>query len=149
AQAIRVPGISAPLDIFYDHGGVPHIRAATQLDAYFGQGFATARDRLWQLDLIRRTASGRLAECFGPRSLAGDRFQRTLGLAALPRQKQALLEPEVLARLEAYARGVNAGAGCQPLPLEFTILGTHPEPWSVTDILLCAEFRSVVNASWR
>ncbi len=146
---VTIEGLSGPVDVFHDRVGVPHIRARSQMDAYFAQGYVVGKARLWQLDLYRRTASGRLAECFGASALAGDRFQRALGLLHLARAKTAMLEPDVAERLEAYARGVNRAAETLPQPLEFRLLGTEPEPWTVSDALLCAELRAVLNASWR
>jgi penicillin G amidase len=141
---------SAPrVEILYDRGGVPHVRAASQLDAYFGQGYATAADRLWQLDLFRRTATGRLAECFGARASGGDRFQRTLAIEYLVQRMPAQLDDDARARIDAYCAGVNAWAERHPLPPEFDILAIDFEPWTVLDVLRCGVLRSIVNASWR
>jgi penicillin amidase len=136
-------------EILYDRGGVPHVRADSQLGVYFGQGYATAADRLWQLDLFRRTATGRLAECFGGRALGGDRFQRSLAIEFLVARMPDQLAPDARARIDAYCEGVNAWVESHPLPPEFDILSIAFEPWTVLDVLRCGVLRSIVNASWR
>jgi penicillin amidase len=146
---VRPVTASASVEILYDAGGVPHVRAASQLDAYFGQGYATAADRLWQLDLFRRTAVGRLAECFGRAAVGGDRFQRSLAIEALVQPMPAQLAADVRARIDAYCAGVNAWVAAHPLPPQFDILATRFEPWTVLDVLRCGVLRSIVNASWR
>lgn len=149
ASRQRSPGLRADVEVLYDRVGVPHIRAGALLDAYHAQGHVTAEARLFQLDLFRRTAGGRLAEWFGARALAGDRFQRTLGLARLAARRTAELSPPAAERLAAYACGVNHAAAATPLPLEYDVLGVGFEPWSITDSLLCVELRAILNASWR
>src|SRR6188474_1929887 len=76
----RVQGVSAPTDILRDRYGIPHIFAASAQDASFALGFVHAQDRLWQMEMSRRIASGRLAEIVGPGALETDRFLRTLGV---------------------------------------------------------------------
>ncbi|MEI6137075.1 MAG: penicillin acylase family protein [Chloroflexota bacterium] len=76
---LRVEGISAPIEIVRDHHGVPHVFAQTSADALFGQGVVHAQDRLFQMDLLRRVAAGRLSEVAGDRTLTSDRFMRRLG----------------------------------------------------------------------
>lgn len=139
----------AQVEILYDRGGVPHVRAASVSDAYFGQGYATAADRLWQLDLFRRTATGRLAECYGAPALGGDRFQRSLAVEYLVERMPDQLAADVRARIDAYCDGVNAWVERHPLPPEFDILTIDFEPWTVLDVLRCGVLRSIVNASWR
>lgn len=140
---------SDDIEVLFDRAGVPHIKAESQNAAYFGQGYVTASQRLWQLDLFRRTAAGRLAECFGTRALPGDRFQRSLALELLIKRAVPQLAPDVSARIEAYCRGVNQFVEHNPLPPEFDILSLEPEPWAVEDVLRCAGLRSIVNASFR
>lgn len=135
--------------VLFDRAGVPHVRADSQLGAYFGQGYVVASERLWQLDLFRRTAAGRLSECFGPRALAGDRFQRSLALEHFIKMSVPRLAPDVRARVDAYCAGVNRFVEKNRLPPEFDVLGIEPEPWTVEDVLRCGALRSIVNASWR
>src|SRR5690348_2425299 len=108
SQEARIPGLSAPVDITYDADWVPRIRAATELDAAAALGFAHARDRMFQMDLMRRAASGRLSEIAGAATLPIDRMMRTLGLRHEAVANLAALPAGTLAMLEAYARGVNA-----------------------------------------
>src|SRR3970040_2026636 len=77
---ITLEGLSAPVEVLRDRWGVPHIYAQDMLDLSFAQGFVHAQDRLWQMELNRRTAAGRLSEIFGPVTLDPDRFLRTIGV---------------------------------------------------------------------
>src|SRR5690242_15593316 len=80
-QTAAIPGLSAPVSITIDQDGVPRIRAASENDAAAALGFLHARDRMFQLELVRRSASGRLSELVGPQTLPFDREMRVLGLA--------------------------------------------------------------------
>ncbi len=137
------------VEVFIDRGGVPHVLGQTQRAAYFGQGYVAASARLWQLDLLRRTATGRLAECFGSRALTGDIFQRTLGLERLVQRAAPLVSEDARERMVAYCDGVNLYTERNKLPPEFDILSIEPEPWTPEDVLRCAALRSIVNASFR
>jgi penicillin G amidase len=139
------PGV----EILHDAGGVPHVRGRTLRDAYVGQGYATAAARLWQLDIFRRTATGRLAECFGRRALGGDRFQRSLAVDHLVKRMEGQLAVDARERIDAYCEGVNLWTEMNPWPPEFDILGATPEPWTHRDVLRVGVLRSIVNASWR
>jgi penicillin amidase len=132
----RLPGLEAPVTIDYDSLGVPVIRAANDRDLDFAQGYAHARDRRFQMELIRRNAAGRLAEVFGPRALPLDREKRRLGYAAVVDSAARLMAPDLRAHLEAYARGVNAWDANHPAPPEFLVLAIPREPWRVQDCLL-------------
>ena len=136
--AVTVPGLSAPVTIQRDAHGVPHLRAASLDDLLLAQGFVTAQDRLWQMDTLRRHASGTLAEILGPSLLAHDRLQRTLQLRAAADRAIATLPPDQLHLLEQYAAGVNAVMALQRahLPLEFRLLRYEPAPWTPRDTLL-------------
>jgi|GEM_PF-7637 len=135
---LNIDGLTAPIEIARDPRGVPHIFAIDSADANFALGFVHAQDRLWQMEAMRRFASGRLSEIVGPRTLKTDRLMRTLGFARLVERQYALLSPEARTVLDRYAAGVNAwimqhrGA----LPAEFQILGFEPEAWKPTDSLL-------------
>jgi penicillin G amidase len=106
----RLPtaGISAPVDVFRDAGGVPHIRARSETDAFFALGFVHAQDRLAQMLWLLRLARGRSAEIVGPEGLPADRLARILDLRGLAESKFAELDRGTRALLVAYARGVNA-----------------------------------------
>jgi len=130
--------VGAKATVERDALGVPHITAATIEDALFLQGYATAQDRLWQMDVLRRVAAGRLAEVLGPAALEADREARRLRTERVAEQNAALLPAADRAVLAAYARGVNAFLETHrdKLPLEFSLLRYDPRPWSVKDSLL-------------
>ncbi len=135
---LTVNGLNTPVTVQRDARGVPHIRAASLDDLVFAQGFVTAQDRLFQMDLLRRHAAGELAEVIGSSLLEHDRIQRTLQLRAAADRAVSALPPEQLRYLEAYARGVNASIEVQRshLPLEFKVLRYQPASWSARDSLL-------------
>jgi len=138
AGQLQVGGLGAPVDIVRDHEGVPHIFARSEADAYFALGFVHAQDRLWQMEMNRRIAAGRLAEILGKDALDADSFLRTLGVRRSAERQFANLDPAAQAALTHYAQGVNAfltgrhGA----LPVEFLLTGAPaPEPWTPADSL--------------
>jgi len=146
-----VPGLSAPVRIGIDADGIPRITAQTALDGAAGLGFVHARDRLFQMELMRRAASGRLSELAGASTLRLDRFNRVLGLRRRAEAEVATLEPDTRAMLEAYARGVNAwiaARGRFAAP-EFVAIG-RPEPWTVADSLLWGKTMALyLSGNWR
>lgn len=129
----RAPGLTAPVTIERDRLGVPRIIAATWKDALFGQGFATAEDRLWQMDLHRRAALGRLSEIVGPQTLESDRLMRLLGMPRIARQIVEEMSAEERAAAESYSAGVNHFIAHGALPLEFRATRHRPEPWEPAD----------------
>jgi penicillin amidase len=130
---LHVAGIAAPVTIRRDKRGIPHIDASNESDLFFGEGFACAQDRLWQIDLLRRTAEGKLSEIVGPAALGIDRYMRQVGLSAAAQHDATVLRGQARRDLEAYAAGVNAAAATRPLPLEFRLLQYHPQPWVPAD----------------
>jgi len=96
---MRLKGLTGPVEIVRDRWGIPHISAREPLDAYFGQGFCHAQDRLWQMELTRRLASGRLSEVFGKEALDVDRFQRRVGLHRAAQQFYFFLGGGTVSRL--------------------------------------------------
>jgi penicillin G amidase len=106
--SLVVAGVDAPVALVRDRRGVPHVRAASEPDAWFALGFAHAQDRLGQMLWLRRVANGRSAELIGADGLASDRVARTLDLAGLARRDAAQQGPTARRALEAYAAGVNA-----------------------------------------
>jgi len=134
--SLKLTGLHAPVDIVRDHDGVPHIYAKDSDDAFYALGFVHAQDRLWQMEMNRRIAAGRLAEILGPGALDTDRFLRTLGVARNAAGIWNHLAPDAREALEAYARGVNAfiDSHGQALPPEFYLTGAPaPEHWKPTD----------------
>lgn len=124
-------GLEQPVEILRDSLGVPHVWAASPADAVFAQGYLHAADRLWQLEMFRRVAQGRLSELFGEETLDADRFLRALGLGRAGRE--TAISEETRALVEAYARGVNAAmAGWRGLlPPEFVLLRAGFESWEL------------------
>src|SRR5581483_736633 len=145
----RIQGIEAPVEIRRDRWGVPHIRAATRRDLWFGEGFCHGQDRLWQIDLYRRIGSGRLSEIAGRAGLKTDRFLRTLGLRRAAEREAAALEPGLLSELEALCAGVNAAAADRPLPAELQLLRLPFEPFEPADVLTLTKLLSFgLSTNW-
>jgi len=134
---LRLPGLSAPVSVVRDHAGFPHLTGATSADLFRAQGYVVAQDRLWQMDFFRRVGAGRLSEVLGAATLDVDRFARTIGWRRAAQKELATLPADSRAALQQYADGVNAFLDTQAdaLPLEFTILGYKPEPWTPLDIV--------------
>ena len=133
----RLSGLSAPVLVRRDAVGVPHLRAASLGDLMRAQGYVTAQDRMWQMDLLRRRAEGQLAEAFGEPALLADRDIRTLGLGEAARRTLPRLPPDLRALVDAYTEGVNAwlSAHADALPLEFRLLRYTPRRWEPVDTL--------------
>ncbi len=145
---IQVAGLSAPVTVMRDGQGVPHISAANLEDLFFAQGYVTAQDRLWQIDWLRRSAAGELAEVVGSAALEHDRQQRILGLRAASERTLQELSPEDRSHFEAYARGLNAfiETHVDRLPLEFRLMRYRPKAWSAVDsVLIGAEMAQELN----
>lgn len=145
-----VAGLSAPIEIVDDRWGVPHIRAATKADAFFGQGYVVARDRLFQIDLTHRREMGRLAEAFGGAFAEHDATARLFHYRGDVGAELARVPDEVRACVAAYVAGINARIAeveRDPtlLPLEYRILGVMPLPWELRDLVV-ARGSSMGNA---
>lgn len=137
---LAVPGLGHPVEITRDGRGIPHVEAESELDAYFGLGFAHAQDRLAQMVWLRRTARGRAAELAGRSALPADRLARTLGLARDAEAQAGRLDPATRALLNAYAAGVNAHiarirSGELAPPLALRRVDAALEAWTPTDSL--------------
>ena len=142
---VSVPGLSAPVEVLRDEWGVPHIYAENEHDLFFTQGYVHAQDRLWQMEMNRRIGSGTLSAILGESTLSIDRFMRTLGLRQAAERDLVSADEEMRLLLQAYADGVNAyvEAHQDRLPLEFTVLGVDPEPWTPVDTLNWAAVMSL------
>ena len=129
---IRIPGLQRPVTVLRDRWGVPHIFAETQDDLFLAQGFVAAQDRLWQLEIWRRTGEGRLAEIAGPEAVERDRFARLLRYRGDLEAEYASYAPDAKRIVESFVRGVNAEieASRDRLPIEFQLAGVRPEPWT-------------------
>lgn len=130
----RIPHLHGPVDVRYDARGVPHIFATTEEDVYRALGYVVARDRLFQLDIQTRAASGRLTELVGAQALQLDQSPRLLGMPRAAERKIAALDPNGSSRriLDAYADGVNAYIDSltpPEYPIEYKLLNARPERW--------------------
>ncbi|MCC6341672.1 MAG: penicillin acylase family protein [Bryobacterales bacterium] len=148
---LKMP-LGGPARIVRDALGVPHITASSVEDALFLEGYAHAQDRLWQMDALRRLAAGELAEIAGPAALESDQESRRLLMRRTAASHYASLPAGERAQFAAYARGVNHFLETHrgDLPVEFTLLGYDPKPWSVLDSMLAAMqmFRGLTT-SWK
>src|SRR5262249_3029003 len=154
---IAVSGLTAPVSVVRDTHGVPHLTAVSLNDLFLAQGYVTAQDRLWQMDMTRRFAGGELAEILpaatapapapsrstsAPRTTTSwvdiDKQQRIMRLRAVAERVTAQLPARDRDFFEAYARGVNTfiEEHRDTLPVEFRILGYAPRPWTAADSVL-------------
>ncbi len=150
-QRLAVPGLGHAVAISFDAVGVPRIEAASAEDAAAALGFVHARDRMFQMELMRRVGSGRVSEIAGRAALPLDRMMRTLGLRARAEAAYPMLPPPDRRLLDAYARGVNAEIAARGrfIAPEFLLLG-RPEPWTPTDSLLWGRLMALsLGANWR
>ena len=136
----KISGLSARVTVSRDGHGVPTIDAASFEDLFFAQGYVTAQDRLWQMDVMRRFAAGEISEILGADFLQHDREQRILELRVAAQKALEVSSAQNRAHFEAYARGVNAYVASHRdrLPVEFRILRYSPRPWAPEDSTLIA-----------
>ncbi|MFC7442778.1 penicillin acylase family protein [Laceyella putida] len=151
---VKLPGLRFPVTVTRDSQGVPHIEATNQHDLYMAQGYVTAQDRLFQMDLSRRMASGQLSEVLGKAALKKDRFFRTLGLRRAAELSYNAYSPEAKHVLSAYAKGVNAymneAKQHHRLPIEFTFIGYEPRPWTPIDSLTIGKYMAYdLGGKWK
>ncbi len=150
---ISVPGLTKPVTVRRDERGIAYIEAANDDDLYFAQGYITATDRLWQMDLLRRNVRGEMAEIFGEAVLGEDKRHRTFGTGQVVEETAKHLPPNLSKALTAYANGVNAYIDSltdQTMPAEFRLLQYKPRHWTPADSLcvgkLLAEY---LSNSWQ
>ncbi len=156
AEATRqlvVAGLKSAVTIRRDARAVPYVEASNEEDLYFAQGYVTASDRLWQMDLLRRTGRGELAEIFGRDVLEEDKRRRVFGFAKLSEESVQHLSPPMRLSYEAYARGVNAYIASltdETLPMEFRLLRYKPRPWRPADSIIVGKiFSETLSTSWQ
>jgi penicillin amidase len=134
--AARLPGLKAPASVEFDGFGVPAISARSRRDAFLVLGFVMGRDRLFQMDLARRSATGTLSEILGEATLDWDRWHRVMGFERVAAEVLGSLPEDQREVLAGYAEGVNrAMAEFKVLPFEFLLLGYSPRPWRAEDSL--------------
>jgi penicillin amidase len=136
---IALKGLRDSVEIIRDRWGVPHIYARNIDDLFFAQGFVQAQDRLWQMEMYRRTYEGTLSEIMGPDYVRHDRLVRLLNFRGPFNDREwKHYHPEGRRIFDAFANGVNAfiaNAG-DKLPIEFKLTGIKPQPWTATVALL-------------
>jgi len=132
----NLPGLGADVEVLFDSAGVPHIAAQSDTDAFAALGYLHARDRLWEMETLRRAAEGRLAEILGAAALDADRYFRGLDIPRAAHRSSTLLPPESRALVDAYRRGVNRwiAAHARPLGPEFLLLRFTPELWTTEQL---------------
>lgn len=140
AETVRVNGLKHPVEILVDRWGVPHVYAKDFDDAFFGQGFNAARDRLFQIDLWRRRGLGELSEMLGPKYVEQDKAARLFLYRGDMEEEWAAYGPKAKQMASAFAAGINAYVdwlGREPgrLPKEFKLLGYRPTTWLPSDIV--------------
>lgn len=137
---LSVKGLNNDVQIYRDEFGVPHIVAQNEHDLFFAQGYTHAQDRLWQMDMVRRLAQGRVSEILGDRTVDFDKLFRTIGLSQIAEVIEQSLHPESRQLLTAYAEGINAFMhdNLHRLPIEFDVLNYRPEPWEPKHSIMVA-----------
>lgn len=135
-ERVSVTGLTAPVEVLWDEWGVPHIFASNEADLAFGLGWAVARDRLFQLVLLKHISQGRIAELFGHNAVATDRLFRTMDFHGQGKRMSALASAPVRRGVEAYTAGINAYAAQLGgrLPIEFALLRLDWEPLAADDL---------------
>ncbi len=130
---VDLEGLSAPVTVFRDSMGIPHIYASNEEDLYRTAGYVMAQDRMWQMDLMRRITTGRLSEVLDPGLVEADQLFRALDFPKKSRMVMAQTDPAILRCVEAFSNGVNQyiTQNQKKLPFEFTMLAYQPEPWEM------------------
>ena len=153
STTLVVSGLREQVTVRRDERGIPYIEATNDEDLYFAQGYVTASDRLWQMELLRRTVRGELSEIFGQATLADDKRHRMFGFARVLDETVIHLPANLNIVLNAYAKGVNAFIDSrtdQNLPPEFTILQFKPRHWAPADSLGIGKLLSeYLSLSWQ
>jgi penicillin amidase len=143
---ITLQGLKEPVEVLYDDYGVPHIYAQNEEDAYYALGYVHAQDRLFQMEMIRRAASGRLSEILGPKLFKTDKLFRTLGINKFAKEQAEKFLSADTANFQkgalAYQKGINQFIKTGKTPLEFTIIGIPKEEFKPEDIYLAVGFMS-------
>ncbi len=134
---LAIAGLEQPVRVVRDRWGVPHISARTEADLFFAQGFVQAQDRLFQMDLWRRSAQGRLSEVLGPNFAERDAMTRRVQFHGDMAAEWAGYGRDVKRIAEAFVGGVNAWVAIaqRDLPEEFVVAGWPPELWKPEDLL--------------
>lgn len=153
ADKLQLPGLRSEVTVRKDARGISYIDAANDEDLYFAQGYITASDRLWQMDLMRRLARGETAEIFGERTLDEDKRWRRFGFSQIADDSLQYLSPTLRNALDSYAKGVNAYIATlddKTLPVEFRILQYKPREWRAADTVVIGKILAdALSTTWR
>ena len=148
---VHLPGLKNKTAVVYDAYGIPHIKAQNAHDAYFAFGYAHAQDRLFQMAMLRRVVQGRLAEIIGKDMVKTDEYLRVLSLDQTARRsaEEFMKNADEPAKqdLLAYVDGINAFIKHGPLPIEFTLMGFKPAPFTVQDVFGIVTYISLTFTS--
>jgi penicillin amidase len=144
---LKIGGLNAPVEVLRDQWGVPHIYAKNHHDLFFAQGFVQAQDRLFQMEINRRLASGRLSEIIGPEAVPVDRFLRTMGIMRASRAEYLTYAQADKEILQAFSDGITAfiKSRTDRLPIEFRLMGFKPEPWRPEHTIGWAKFMAMMG----
>ena len=156
---LHLPDFSRPVDhesivagaeVVRDQWGVPHIRSSNLYDLFFAQGYATAQDRLWQMDYDRKRALGRAGEYLGESARTQDTLMRRRDMESVSKRDYEICSPDAKTTLDAYADGVNAFiAGPDPLPLEYELLDSEPDPWEAWHCIAVYKVRNTAEGGFQ
>ena len=142
--SVQLRGLQGTVKVFRDRYGIPHMKAESELDAFFAQGFVTAQDRLWHMEYDHRRGSGRWAEAVGESAVAQDKMMRRFRLEASAKADYQVMDPHTKDVFDAYAAGVNAFiTSGDALPVEYRITRLEPEPWQPWDGLTAYKVRHI------
>ena len=134
---LQVDGLKAPVEVRTDGHGIPHIFAQSNEDLFFAQGYITARERMFQMDLTRLAGRGELSTLFGERMVATDKYFKTLGFYRASEAEYAAIDADTKTAVDSYTRGVNAYIdSVKYLPAEYAILGGKPQAWKPADSMV-------------
>ena len=144
SSSLTLQGMHSAAEIIRDSFGIPHVKAASSQAAFFAQGFVTAQDRLWHMDLDKHRAYGRWAEFAGPPGLEQDLMMRRFRLGESAQADYNAIDQPSRIMLDAYSSGVNAFiATTAALPVEYSLVGAAPEPWQPWDSLAVLKLRHI------
>ena len=144
SSTLRLKGLDDTVQIYRDGQGIPHVKAQTVHDAFFGQGFATAQDRLWHMDHDRRGAYGRWAEFVGESGLEHDKTMRRFQILPTVKRDYEAINSDTRAMLDSYTGGVNAFLQTgDALPVEYDLVEGKPEAWQPWDCLAVFKMRHI------
>ena len=148
---IRIGALDDSVEVVRDLWGVPHVFAHSLSDLFTAQGLVHAQDRLWQMELSRRIATGTLSEVFGVRTLETDKFLRTVGFGRAAKHEETVLDEEERSAWQSYCNGINwcIKNNRTKLPVEYLLLGTRPREWTITDCLAWAKLMAwSISLNW-